>query len=145
MNSPTSAAATKFAFFDLDNTLVDQSGALREWAEHFVADRGLDPAAVDFLAVKSSIATTWTEYAADFKQHFQLSDSVEQLVRDVTETYPRYFVLDDAVHQRAAGLTRRRAAVLVAAALSTAPQRRADRGSGHGPSLILWRCRTGRH
>ena len=89
--------ATKFAFFDLDNTLVDQSGALREWAEHFVTDRGLDPAAVDFLAVKSSNAATWTEYAADFKRHFQLADSVEQLVRDVTDTYPRYFVLDDAV------------------------------------------------
>lgn len=89
--------APKFAFFDLDNTLVDQSGALREWAEHFVADRGLDPAAVDFLAVKSSNAVTWTEYAADFKRHFQLADSVEQLVRDVTDTYPRYFVLDDAV------------------------------------------------
>lgn len=97
MNSMAPGAATKFAFFDLDNTLVDQSRALREWAEHFVADRGLDPAAVDFLSVKSSIATTWTEYAADFKQHFQLADSVEQLVRDVTETYPRYFVLDDAV------------------------------------------------
>jgi HAD superfamily hydrolase (TIGR01549 family) len=89
--------APKFALFDLDNTLVDQSGALRAWAEHFVADRGLDPAAVDFLAVKSSIAATWTEYAADFKRHFQLADSVEQLVRDVTETYPRYFALDDAV------------------------------------------------
>jgi putative hydrolase of the HAD superfamily len=89
--------ATKFAFFDLDNTLVDQSGALREWAEHFVSDRGLDPAAVDFLAVKSSNAATWTEYAADFKRHFQLADSVEQLVRDVTDTYPRFFVLDAAV------------------------------------------------
>ena len=93
--SKTSAA--KFAFFDLDNTLVDQSGALREWAEHFVADRDLDPAAVDFLAVKSSIAATWTEYAAEFKRHFRLADSVEQLVRDVTETYPQFFVLDDAV------------------------------------------------
>ena len=89
--------APKFAFFDLDNTLVDQSGALREWAEHFVADRELDPAAVDFLAVKSSNAATWTQYAADFKRHFQLADSVEQLVRDVTDTYPRYFALDDAV------------------------------------------------
>lgn len=91
------ASAPKFAFFDLDNTLVDQSRALREWAEYFVADHGLDPAAVDFLAVKSSIAATWTEYAAEFKRHFRLADSVEQLVHDVTETYPRFFMLDDAV------------------------------------------------
>lgn len=88
---------TRFAFFDLDNTLLDQSRALHEWAEYFVADRGLDPAAVDYLAVKSSTASTWTEYAEGFKRHFQLTDSVEQLVRDVTETYPRFFVLDDAV------------------------------------------------
>lgn len=92
-------SATKFAFFDLDNTLVDQSGALRAWAEQFVSDRGIDPAAVDFLAVKSTIAATWTEYAADFKRHFRLADSVERLVRDVTETYPRYFVLDEAVSE----------------------------------------------
>lgn len=91
------ASAGKFAFFDLDNTLVDQSGALRAWAEQFVADRGLDPAAVDFLAVKSSIAATWTEYAAEFKRHFRLRDSVGRLVQDVTDTYPRFFTLDDAV------------------------------------------------
>jgi HAD superfamily hydrolase (TIGR01549 family) len=88
---------TRYAFFDLDNTLVDQSRALREWAEHFVAERRIDPAAVDYLAVKSSTAVSWTEYAAGFKRHFHLPDSVEQLVRDVTETYPSYFVLDDAV------------------------------------------------
>lgn len=87
----------RFAFLDLDNTLLDQSRALREWAEYFVAARGLDPAAVDYLAVKSSTAVTWTEYAEGFKDHFHLTDSVEQLVRDVTETYPRFFVLDDAV------------------------------------------------
>ncbi|MBS2965120.1 HAD family hydrolase [Actinocrinis puniceicyclus] len=96
----------KFAFFDLDNTLVDQSGALREWAEQFVADRGIDPAAVDFLAVKSTTAKTWTEYASDFKRHFGLADSVEQLVHDVTMTYPHFFVLDDAVSE---GLRRLRA------------------------------------
>lgn len=87
----------KFALFDLDNTLVDQSHALQTWAVQFVADRGLDPAAVDFLTVKSSTAMTWTEYAVDFKQHFHLPDSVEQLVRDVTDTYPTYFALDKAV------------------------------------------------
>jgi HAD superfamily hydrolase (TIGR01549 family) len=92
---------TRFAFFDLDNTLVDQTGALRAWAEQFVADRGLDPAAVDYLAVKSSTAQTWTEYADGFKRHFHLDESIEQLVQDVTETYPRYFSLDEEV---AAGL-----------------------------------------
>ncbi len=92
---------TRFAFFDLDNTLVDQSRALREWAEHFVAQRGIDPAAVDYLAVKSSTAATWTEYAEGFKRHFHLPDSVERLVEDVTGTYPRFFVLEEAV---AAGL-----------------------------------------
>ncbi len=96
----------KFAFFDLDNTLVDQNRALREWAERVVADRGIDPAAVDFLAVKSRTAKTWTEYAADFKRHFRLADSVEQLVHDVTLTYPRFFELDEAVSE---GLRRLRA------------------------------------
>jgi FMN phosphatase YigB (HAD superfamily) len=88
---------TPFAFFDLDNTLVDQTGALRTWAEHFVSERELDPAAVDYLAVKSSTADTWTEYAAGFKRHFNLRDSVEQLVRDVIDTYPGFFVLDPEV------------------------------------------------
>ena len=90
-----------FAFLDLDNTLVDQTGALRTWAEDFVSSRDLDPAAVDYLAVKSSTALTWTEYAAGFKRHFNLPDSVEQLVRDVTDTYPAFFTLDEEV---AAGL-----------------------------------------
>jgi FMN phosphatase YigB (HAD superfamily) len=88
---------TPFAFFDLDNTLIDQTGALRTWAEHFVTERKLDPAAVDYLAVKSSTAETWTEYAAGFKRHFNLPDSVEQLVHDVIDTYPDFFVLEAEV------------------------------------------------
>jgi FMN phosphatase YigB (HAD superfamily) len=88
---------TRFALFDLDNTLVDQNRALVGWAQAFIADRGLDPAAVDWLDVKSSTASTWREYAAGFKEHFGLLDSIDGLVYEVTETYPRYFVLDDAV------------------------------------------------
>lgn len=88
---------TPFAFLDLDNTLVDQTRALRTWAEHFVTERELDPAAVDYLAVKSSTAENWTEYAAGFKRHFNLPDSVERLVRDVVDTYPNFFVLEAEV------------------------------------------------
>lgn len=97
---------TRFALFDLDNTLVDQTGALRAWARQFIADRGLDPAAIDWLDVKGSAAAGWRQYVAGFKEHFGLADDVEDLVEEVTGTYPGYFELDDAV---AAGLRRLRA------------------------------------
>jgi HAD superfamily hydrolase (TIGR01549 family) len=88
---------TRFAFFDLDNTLVDQTAALMAWARDFVADRGLDPAAVDWFEVKNHTAPTWRAYAGQIKKQFGLSDSVDGLIHEVTETYPSYFVLEDSV------------------------------------------------
>jgi len=88
---------TRFAFFDLDNTLVDQSSALMAWARDFVADRGLDPAAVDWFEVKNSTAPTWKAYAEQIKRQFGLPDSVEGLIHEVTERYPGYFTLEDGV------------------------------------------------
>lgn len=38
------------AIFDLDDTLIDRTGAVRRWAAEFVAERGLDPAEVRWLA-----------------------------------------------------------------------------------------------
>jgi putative hydrolase of the HAD superfamily len=88
---------TRFAFFDLDNTLVNQSAALMAWARDFVTARGLDPAAVDWFDVKNNTAPTWKAYATQIKQQFGLADSVEGLIHEVTETYPGYFTLEDGV------------------------------------------------
>lgn len=97
---------SKYAFFDLDNTLVDQSGALAAWAQEFVAERGLDPASVDWFEVKSG-SITWLEFAAQIKAHFRLPDTVEQLMREVTESYPKLFALDDGVADGLATLRER--------------------------------------
>jgi putative hydrolase of the HAD superfamily len=88
---------TRFAFFDLDNTLVNQSAALMAWARDFVAQRGLDPASVDWFEVKNSTAPTWRAYTTQIKNQFGLSDSVEGLIHEVTETYPSYFELEEGV------------------------------------------------
>ena len=97
----------KFAFFDLDNTLVDQAGALTEWAHGFVTGRGLDPASVDWFAVKANGSNSWLELSAQIKAHFGLPDTVEELMREVTESYPKLFVLEDGVAEGLAMLRAR--------------------------------------
>lgn len=96
---------SKFAFFDLDNTLVDQTAALAAWAEDFVAARGFDPASVDWFSVKSATSPSWPEFAAALKAHFRLSDTVDELVREVVADYPARFRLEAGV---ADGLSRLR-------------------------------------
>lgn len=98
---------SKFAFFDLDNTLVDQTSALDEWAQAFVAERGLDPASVDWFAVKTAASASWLEFSAQIKAHFGLPDPVERLLHEVTETYPKLFALDDGVEEGLAMLRAR--------------------------------------
>lgn len=98
---------SKFAFFDLDNTLVDQTGAFAAWADDFVAGRRLDPASVDWFAVKAAGSDSWLDISAQIKAHFGLPDTVEELMREVIDTYPKLFALDDGVAEGLAMLRAR--------------------------------------
>ncbi len=89
----------KVALFDLDNTLVDRSAAFARWAGDFVADRGLDPAAVAVLCELDGdgFASRHVLFS-EARRRLGLRDDVAGLVADYRARYPDYFAPDQIVH-----------------------------------------------
>jgi putative hydrolase of the HAD superfamily len=72
--------------FDLDNTLVDRDRAFRRWAAEFVADRGLDPAEVEWLvATDGDGFTPRPAFAASVRDRYRLDEPPEALLGLVRE------------------------------------------------------------
>ena len=69
-----------FAFFDLDDTLVDMQTALRAWAHDFVAEYGLaDVTAADVVSHRARDVGTWLEFdelTTSYTAKFTLSPTV---------------------------------------------------------------------
>jgi HAD superfamily hydrolase (TIGR01549 family) len=88
---------TRFALFDLDNTLADQEAALERWARDFIERRDLDPASVDWFLVKRAGMPSWEEFIRQIKIHFHLPDDADRLLHESVAHYVRFFALDPAV------------------------------------------------
>jgi FMN phosphatase YigB (HAD superfamily) len=95
--------------FDLDNTLVDRSGAFRRWAAEFVADHGLDPAEAGWLAAADGdgfaprlgfVSAVRERYGMDQPVDAMLERYRERTVA-YTEPYPQVPAMLDQL--RAAG------------------------------------------
>ncbi|NUP47135.1 MAG: HAD family hydrolase [Catenulispora sp.] len=100
----------RFAFFDLDDTLVDSRTALRAWAVDFAAayvPNGLHAAAAEEVFELVDLAVNWPAFLADARGRYGITASDEELMAQVAETYPGKFVLDDRVRS---GLAELRAA-----------------------------------
>lgn len=100
----------RFAFFDLDDTLVDTATALRAWSDDFVAEYGLaengDTAASVFQDRVRGV-NTWKEFAENAEDWYGITTPAQELLERIAEAYPKKFTLDPAV---ADGLTRLREA-----------------------------------
>lgn len=78
------------ALFDLDNTLIDRTGAFRDWASSFVANRGLGGLQeIEWLeeADKDGL-TPRAEFFAEVRLRYALAESVEVLVAAYRTGYP---------------------------------------------------------
>lgn len=98
----------RFAFFDLDDTLLDTAGALRLWASDFVHEYGLggEEAVDEAIRRRAHGVANWWEFAGNLREWYGIdADQRETYQRIVTE-YPAKFTLDPAV---AEGLERLRA------------------------------------
>ena len=97
-----------FAFFDLDDTLVDTDSALRAWSLDFVRENGLgeDAAAADVVRRRVHTVTTWREFAEQARAWYGIATEPQQLLAKIAVDYPAKFTLDPAV---TAGLGRLRA------------------------------------
>lgn len=96
-----------FAFFDLDDTLVDTAAALRAWSADFVHDYGLggDEAAAELVRHRVRDAATWREFVAQLPEWYGLEIDGQEVYERIVVDYPAKFTLDPAV---AAGLARLR-------------------------------------
>jgi FMN phosphatase YigB (HAD superfamily) len=107
----------RFAFFDLDDTLVDTRTALHAWSLDFVAEYGLgariggergdDEAAALVVDRRVHGVANWREFAANAREWYGVTTPPETLFEEIAATYPLKFTVDDSV---TAGLTRLREA-----------------------------------
>ncbi|HWG23547.1 HAD family hydrolase [Actinospica sp.] len=99
-----------FAFFDLDDTLVDTRTALHAWALDFVAEYGIgdgndELAAAHVVTRRAREVDTWLEFAEKAREWYGIATPVAELFDEFAESYARKFTLSPTV---AAGLTRLR-------------------------------------
>ena len=95
----------RFAFFDLDDTLVDAKAALRAWSVDFAAEYvpgGRDAAADVFARVTA--AASWPAFVADARERYGITAPDEELMAQVAEVFPGKFVLDRQVRRGLAEL-----------------------------------------
>jgi putative hydrolase of the HAD superfamily len=95
----------RLALFDLDNTLIDRTGAFGRWAAEFVSARALPDGALAWLmaADDDGLATREAVFSGA-RARFALPDSVEELEAAYRRGYPDQFRPDHAVIEGLAGL-----------------------------------------
>lgn len=93
-----------FAFFDLDDTLVDAKAALRAWSVDFAAEFVAD--AADFDDVQDvaadvyervEAAANWRQFVADARTRYRITAPDGQLTAQVAAVLPGKFVLERQV------------------------------------------------
>ncbi len=83
---------------DLDNTLVDRTGAFRRWADEFVDALGIDPHEVDWLMQidRDGFADRQTVFGA-IRERYGLEPSAVELLTAYRERMPTLIEPDPAV------------------------------------------------
>lgn len=94
-----------YAFFDLDDTLVDAKAALRAWSADFAAAyvSGVDDAASD-VYVRVAAAADWHGFVAEARERYGMTASDAELMEHVAAVFPGKFVLERSVLEALAGL-----------------------------------------
>jgi len=87
-----------YAFFDLDDTLVDAKAALRAWSVDFAAAyvSGVEDAASDVF-VRVAAAVSWQGFVAEARERYGIAVSDAELMEHVAEVFPGKFVLERSV------------------------------------------------
>ena len=100
----------KFAFFDLDDTLVDTRAALHAWALDFVADSVLgdeEQAAARVVSQRVREVETWQEFAERVDAWYGIDIPADRLFEKLATSYSAKFTIAPSV---TGGLVRLRAA-----------------------------------
>jgi HAD superfamily hydrolase (TIGR01549 family) len=97
----------RFAFFDLDNTLVDTQSALRSWATGFVHEYGLgdESTVAEVVVRRTRAAENWTEFTERLREWYGITDDPREVYERMLVDYTAKFTLDPSA---AEGLERLR-------------------------------------
>jgi HAD superfamily hydrolase (TIGR01509 family) len=96
-----------FAFFDLDDTLVDTRTALSSWAADFVRehDLGDETVAAELVARRTEASANWIEFTGQLREWYGITADPRELYERMLVEYTAKFTLDP---RTAAGLERLR-------------------------------------
>lgn len=78
----------KFVIFDLDDTLVDSTGAIDRWFVELTEQRGLGPEGLEFLREEQNRPVSADESFRAIVDHFGFSESPAELRRVFSEQMP---------------------------------------------------------
>jgi HAD superfamily hydrolase (TIGR01509 family) len=97
----------RFAFFDLDDTLLDTRAAIRAWSLDFVREYGLgeEEAAAEVVRRRVHAVDTWAQFVENVREWFGVTADPDELFARIATDYPAKFRLAPDV---AEGLTRLR-------------------------------------
>lgn len=96
-----------FAFFDLDDTLVDTRAALRSWAADFVREHELGDETVvaEVVVRRTESSASWIEFTGRLREWYGITADPREMYERMLTEYTSKFTLDPST---AAGLKRLR-------------------------------------
>jgi phosphoserine phosphatase len=72
---------SRLAIFDMDNTLLDRTGAVHRWATEFAAERAIDPADVVWIINADGDGfVSRADFATALRERYGLIESVDAMV-----------------------------------------------------------------
>ena len=85
-----------FAFFDLDDTLVDTRTALRSWAADFVHEHGLGDETVvaEVVARRTEASANWGEFTGRLREWYGITADPREVYEQMLVEYSSKFTLD---------------------------------------------------
>lgn len=89
-------SSRRFAFFDLDDTLVDTRTALRSWAAAFVREYGLgdESAVAELVERRTRAAANWTAFTESLHEWYGITTDPRELYERMLVEYTAGFTLD---------------------------------------------------
>lgn len=88
---------TRLAVFDLNDTLVDNAGAIDGWFTELASERALGPPGLAFLRAEQQRPAAPEESLRAIIDHFGFTESPADLQRDLARRLPRLAVTFDGV------------------------------------------------
>jgi FMN phosphatase YigB (HAD superfamily) len=94
------SGTTRFALFDLDDTLVDSTVPMRAWARSLCERYELPEDSSEWIMKNWRICSTWQDFTSMAAHRLGRAEAAAEWTDDLLANYPLEFVLDPSAAER---------------------------------------------